>query len=93
VPDLTRLQAVYERLGEKNVLLVTINRRQNVDMLASLWQELLNYPKLSIMFVNPYSNLEKKWIIMPHVHEKITERKALKLGLYSLLSTVEEYNG
>jgi hypothetical protein len=91
IADLAGLQPNLERMKDKNVLVVTPNRRHNVDHLITLWPEITQNPKLTMVFVNPYSDLEKKWIIMPHVHDRIIERKALKLGLDSLFTTVDEY--
>jgi len=91
LPDLAGLQPALEKAGDRNALIVTLNRRQNVDALVAGWPALIDHHKLTLIFVNPYSTLEKKWIIMPAVHERIIERKALKLGLDSLFQTVEEY--
>jgi hypothetical protein len=91
LPDFAALGPALDRVKDKNVLVVTLNKRQNVDALVSLWPQIVAHPKLTLVFVNPYSALEKKWIIVPYVHERIIERKALKLGLDSLFMTVEEY--
>ncbi len=93
LPDLGAITGILEKASGKNVLVVTTNVRTNVDAVIAAWPELIKHPKLSILFVNPYSGTDKRWTINPHVHEKVTERKALKLGLYSLFSTVEEYAG
>ena len=53
--------------------------------------KLSSLPMLSIYFVNPNSSTEKKWIIYPFTHSKITEHSALKLGLMTLFESVEEY--
>jgi hypothetical protein len=93
LPDLAALVPSLDKVKDKNSLIVTLNKRQNVDTLVSLWPQIVAHPKLTLVFVNPYSTLEKKWIIVPYVHERIIERKALKLGLDSLFMTVEEYTG
>jgi hypothetical protein len=41
-------------------------------------------------FVNPESATDKKWMIYPHTHHKISDPSSLKLGLESLFSTVQE---
>lgn len=91
VPDLAEIKPHLPRVGDNAVWAVTLNRHQNVDALVELWPGLIACPKLVVVFVNPSSNTETKWIIMPHVHDRITEKKALKSGLMSLFSMVEEY--
>ena len=91
VPDLAVLNQVIGKFDDNNVLIVTLNTKSNIDLLASQWTDVIGFKKLNIMFVNPNSNQDKKWVILPHIHERISERKALKLGLMSLFSNVDEY--
>jgi hypothetical protein len=79
------------QLKDKHVVLVTVNTRENVDFLITHWDELARYPHLSIYFVNPHSSLDKRWVIFPATHDRITERKALRKGLESLYATVEQW--
>ncbi len=85
--DLSRLDA----LKDKHVIIVTANTQENVEFLISHWEELVQYPHVCVYFVNPNSSLDKRWVIFPATHDKITERKALRKGLESLFSTVEPW--
>ncbi|MEM4239717.1 MAG: hypothetical protein QXK08_00795 [Candidatus Woesearchaeota archaeon] len=85
--DLSRLDS----LKDKHIVLVTANTKENAEFLISNWQELVKYPHLSVYFVNPNSSLDKRWIILPATHDKITERKALRKGIESLYATVEPW--
>lgn len=89
VPDLASLKDDLARIHDEPVWVVTLNTRQNVDALVQLWPDLITRPKLAVVFVNPSSM--DKWMLVPHVHEKVTERKALKTGLMSMFSMVEEH--
>ena len=85
--DLNKLAA----LKDKHVVLVTANTRDNVEYLIAHWAELVQYPHLCVYFVNPHSSMDKRWVIFPATHDKITERSALRKGLESLFSTVEPW--
>ncbi len=85
--DLSRLSG----LKDKHVVLVTANTKENVEFLIAHWAEFVHYPHLCIYFVNPQSSLDKRWVIFPATHDKITERRALRKGIESLFSTVEQW--
>ncbi len=85
--DLGRLQG----LKDKHIVLVTANTQDNMNFLVSHWDELVKYQHLSVYFVNPNSSLDKRWIIFPATHDRITERNALRRGLESLYATVEPW--
>jgi len=90
VPHLEDINVLLAKMQpDLNACLVVLNTRKNLDVVIQAWPELIKYPRLSIIFANPESSTDKRWIIFPHTHEKITERKALKTGLESLFLTVE----
>jgi hypothetical protein len=73
-----------------SVSLVVLNTKENLNKVIESWEKLSVLEKLSIYFVNPYSNNEKRWIISPYTHNRITDKSSLKTGLMSLFSTIEE---
>jgi hypothetical protein len=75
---------------KKNMVVVTSNKKENLKTLIDSWQTLINFPSLTIYFVNPKSTTEQKWVIRPHLHNKVADDDALKPGLQSIFSTVEE---
>lgn len=90
IPHLENVDALLSKMQpDLNACLVVLNTRKNLDVVVQHWGELIKYPKLAVIFANPESTTDKRWIIFPHTHEKITERKTLKLGLESLFLTVE----
>ncbi|HSU72837.1 MAG TPA: hypothetical protein VLJ21_03230, partial [Candidatus Binatia bacterium] len=90
VPHLETMDVLLTKMQpELNAALVVLNTRKNLDLIVQHWGELVKYPKLAIIFANPDSNTDKRWIIFPHTHEKIAERKSLKVGLDALFLTVE----
>ena len=44
---------------------------------------------LVVYFVNPFSKIEKKWIIYPSTHNRISDEASLKPGLRAMFDTVE----
>jgi len=91
LPDLADVAKHVERIGDNTVYVFTTNTRKNVDALVSAWDSLIGSKKLTVLFVNPDSSTDKRWALMPHVHERVSERAALRLGLGSLFATVDEF--
>lgn len=94
-PYLSQNEKIFENVKKSNELfdsvsLVVLNTKENLNKILEAWEKLSQLAKLSIYFVNPDSNSDKRWIICPYTHSRITERSSLKTGLKSIFSTVEE---
>lgn len=85
-----KIEEIKKEFTGSNISLVMYNERRNFEFMVKNWQKLAEEDKLSIYFVNPFSMLDKRWIIFPKTHESITEREALKKGLNALFESVEE---
>jgi hypothetical protein len=86
-----KLSDAFVRLDDKkNMSVVTLNKKENLNDLIKSWHKLSQNVALTIYFVNPESNTEQKWIIRPHLHSKVADDDALKPGLQSMFSMVEE---
>ena len=70
-------------------IIVVLNSRSNVDELLKAWDIASKYPKLSILFVNPKSATEKKWIIKPYIHNRISDKASLSRGILAMAQAVE----
>ena len=68
---------------------ICLNSSENFSFLTKNWDKFTDLKKLAVYFVNPFSKTEKKWIIHPYTHSKITEKSSLKQGLKSMFDTVE----
>ena len=42
--------------------IVTLNSKENLDAVLKGWNKLINFKFLNIIFINPFSQLDKKWI-------------------------------
>lgn len=80
-----------DKFSEQFTALVTLNTKENLEIIIKNWDKLKKYPKLSIYFVNPFSALDKVWIIFPRTHNLITEKSTLKSGLNSLSQNVDVF--
>jgi hypothetical protein len=89
-PHLKPQEMLAKLKPEINAALVVLNTRENLDHLVNHWGDFAKLPKLCIIFANPDSSTDKRWVIFPHTHDKITERKTLRRGLDALFMTVEE---
>ena len=69
--------------------IVTVNSKRNFEILLKNWNKLANFRFLSLTFVNPFSKLDKKWIIFPYTHNKICDESSLENGLKSMFEMVE----
>jgi hypothetical protein len=74
---------------DNKIMIVTLNRRSTINILIKEWTFLKEFKQLSIMFVNQDSMNEKRWIIKPHIHDRITESASLRLGIESIAMNVD----
>ena len=75
--------------SERHFGLVVFNTAGNFDVLIKNWDKFLKFKQLCIYFVNPFSQLDKKWLIYPYTHNNICERGALEKGLRAMFEMVE----
>ena len=91
LPHIDDIEQIHEKLDDNHITIVMLNKKENLDKIIEHWKKLVDFPKLALMFTNPNSELDKRWTIYPHTHDRITEKASLKKGLNSLYQTVEPY--
>ncbi|MBI4150488.1 hypothetical protein HY488_03720 [Candidatus Woesearchaeota archaeon] len=91
VPFLEDSDAALARLKDYELCsLIVYNTRQNLDIVIKNWDKLVKFKRhFSIYFVNPFSKLDKRWIIFPTTHQLVTDKTGLKPGLEALFITVD----
>jgi hypothetical protein len=90
LPTLGEVAPLLSSIGkDKPLAIVTLNNRANRQKLADIWKSVADFKLLTIYFSNPFSNGEKKWVLMPHVHNKICDGN-LATGFNSLSELVED---
>jgi hypothetical protein len=72
----------------KNPTFVMLNSEENIIWTLKNWAKLIQVKTLSMFFVNPFSEGDKRWIIFPNTHHQVTEPEALELGLRSMAEAV-----
>ena len=91
ISDLKNLDSVINKINNNAYFtIVALNSKENFGILMKSWKRLVDFKFLSIMLVNPFSGLDKKWIIFPYTHHKICDESSLELGLKSIFETVEQ---
>ncbi|MBT4824969.1 hypothetical protein HN695_01830 [Candidatus Woesearchaeota archaeon] len=85
--DLNQITSDYK---DKHISIITLNTKDNLKQIIKDWDKLSKLQMLSLFFVNPNASAEKKWIIYPFTHNRITEPSSLKLGLTTLFESIEE---
>ena len=89
-PNLADIDSIMQRINDKlHFTIVTLNSKGNFDAMLKSWDMLINFRFLSIIFVNPFSELDKKWIVFPYTHHKISDDSSLKNGLKAIFEMVE----
>src|SRR3989338_4977379 len=90
MPFIKDIEEVIKKLDvEKHISLVIFNSKNNFNAVVDNWKKFINFKYFNIYFVNPFSQLDKKWIIYPHTHNRICEESSLKLVLKSMFEMVE----
>jgi len=89
-PFINDINEITEKLAnEKNISLIMFNSLKNFGIISNNWKKFTELKNFSIYFVNPFSQLDKKWIIYPYTHERISDSNSLEKGLKSMFEMVE----
>lgn len=84
------INSILQKLkNDAYVSVVILNSRENFDAVLKNWSRLANFKFLNIIFANPFSELDKRWIVFPHTHNKICDEDSLETGLKSMFEMVE----
>ncbi len=81
-------EAVLRRLAKDRLLVVTRNRKANLDFLVGHWTEFSKHAALKIVFANLQHN--EKWVLVPSSHAAVADPESLALGLEALFQAVPE---
>jgi hypothetical protein len=87
IPRLKELQSKHKA---DRLTLIVYNTEINLKSLILNWGLMANFNTLTIIFSNPETN--EKWIISPHVHNKIADPKSLDLGLRTMFESVSSWS-
>lgn len=74
---------------KENTTIVTFNTKKNFKVLIDKWKSFSEVKELKLIFFNPDSETERRWIIKPYIHNRFCDEKSLKQGLSAMFNTVE----
>ena len=74
---------------DSHASIMCLNTIENFNRLIENWKLLAAYRHLNLVFVNPFSEMQKFWAIFPYTHDKIADEESLKLGLQTMFEQVE----
>jgi hypothetical protein len=77
-------EKITKEMEGENKGLIVYNSDDNFDNMIKAWKTLVELKNLTIYFVNPFSKLEKRWILKPYIHNRISDASSLKEGLNSM---------
>ena len=88
--NIADIDAIIQKLNSNSYFsIVTLNSKENFDIVIKNWNRLIGFKFLNIIFVNPFSGMDKKWIVFPHTHHKVCDVSSLKNGLRAMFEVVE----
>ncbi|MBI1936224.1 hypothetical protein HYS31_07335 [Candidatus Woesearchaeota archaeon] len=90
-PAIKDIEQIIRRINNNSHFsIVVLNSKDNFDIVLKNWNTLTGFKFLSIIFVNPFSESDKKWIVFPHTHHKICDEASLEAGLKSMFQMVDQ---
>lgn len=89
-PSISNIDSIIQKIDNNaHYTIVTLNSRENFNTMIKNWHKLVSFKFLSIIFANPFSELDKKWVIFPYTHHKICDESSLENGLKAMFEMVE----
>lgn len=88
-----KLVAITQHLDaqqlEKNpAVIICPNTRSNVEALAKAWNSFCKHQDLLVVFANTKTN--EKWLLRPHLHDRVADDESLKVGLLAMHEAISE---
>ena len=91
VPNIADINSIIKKLNDNAYFsIVTLNSKENFEFILKNWNKLICFKSLNIIFANPFSESDKKWIIFPYTHHRISDESSLENGLRAMFETVEQ---
>jgi hypothetical protein len=77
------------KTAKEGITIVALSNNANIDAIAKSWDILSKLKGMKIILANPYSTQEERWSVSPEIHNRICDRKTLKLGLKTMAELVD----
>ena len=90
-PSLTAFNPAAAEI-ETRAMIITLSNDGNIQAVYNVWDRLAAKKDLLMVFVNPFSATEEKWVLKPYLHNKVCDRSSLLQGLRAMAELVEPAN-
>lgn len=84
IPFFSSIDEFKNAFADEHITIVSFNTKQNINFLIKNWKKLSQHPKISLIFVNPFSMGDKKWVLYPWTHNRIADPSSLSTGIRSM---------
>ncbi len=75
--------------GKKAIFVVSLSNNENIRYLEKEWDSFAANQGMVLIFVNPFSAAEEKWLVKPSLHNRVSEKASLLQGLRAMAELVE----
>lgn len=83
------LQEFKKKTKSTDSCIVLFNDKANLDKVIEKWEVIDKDPGFQLVFANPFSMQDKRWVIIPYTHSRVIEPSSLKQGIKSMFETVD----
>jgi len=80
------VEELTNTITEEVNYIICLNTKKNTKYLADKWEDFAKHEQLMVVFANPVTN--EKWLIKPHHHNKIADKKSLQQGLMAMYDAI-----
>ncbi|MBI2143648.1 hypothetical protein HYU17_00660 [Candidatus Woesearchaeota archaeon] len=87
LPSLKNALHPAETRGQR--VIVTLSNIENIKEVCKAWDAMAADRTLLIIFANPLSEAEDRWVLKPHLHNKVCDTASLTQGLKAMSEFVE----
>jgi hypothetical protein len=77
------------KAAKEGITIVALSNNGNIDAITKNWDALSRLKGMKIILANPFSTQEERWTLSPEIHNRICDRKSLKLGLRAMAELVD----
>lgn len=88
-PSLDDIKSSLTDYVQPHQYIVALNTKDNLDVISTSWDSLHSVQHFGLMFINPFSKLDKKWVVFPSTHHLISDGKSIKKSLSVLFNNVD----
>lgn len=86
---LPSLAGIGEDVVKRAGIVVALSNEVNIRVVCRMWPLFSANAGLLLIFANPFSSSEEKWLLKPHLHDRVSDKGSLLQGLKAMAELVE----